>query len=151
MLFLCSHNSARSQMAEALLRHYAGDRFEVYSAGMRPSYINPYTPKVLAEMNLGMEGQYAKSLLEYWGGRYNFTFLVVVCERAEQECPLFPFSTIRLYWPYEDPSAAQGTHQQKLEAFRKVRDQIASKIQEWLRELENQGLIAKSGALTSEV
>lgn len=150
-LFLCSHNSARSQMAEALLRHYAGSYFDVYSAGLHPSQINPFTRQVLSEIGLDMEGQFAKSLLEYWGGKHHFTYLIVVCNRAEQDCPLFPFSTIRLYWPFEDPSAAQGTGEQKLETFRRVRDQIAARIRDWLRELKNQGLIAKSGAQTAEV
>jgi len=83
-----------------------------------------------------MQGQYAKSLMEYWGGKFNFTYLIVVCDRAEQECPLFPFSTYRLYWPFEDPSAAQGSDEEKLERFRAVRDQIAAKVRGWLRELE---------------
>lgn len=151
VLFLCSHNSARSQMSEALLRHYAGDRFEVYSAGLHPSEIHPLTRQALSEMGLDMEGQYAKSLMEYWGGKYNFTYLVTVCSRAEQECPLFPFSTYRLYWPFEDPSAAQGSEGERLEVFRKVRDQIAHKVREWVLEQEQQGLIPKSGTQTAEV
>jgi arsenate reductase len=141
VLFLCSHNSARSQMAEALLRHYAGEHFEVYSAGLHPSEINPFTRQVLSEMGLDMAGQYAKSLMEYWGGKFNFTYLFVVCDRAEQECPLFPFSIYRLYWPFEDPSAAQGSDEYKLERFRAVRDQIAAKIRGWLRELETQHIL----------
>ncbi len=151
VLFLCSHNSARSQMAEALLRHYAGDRFEVHSTGLHPSEINPFTRQVLSEMRLDMENQYAKSLVEYWGGKHNFTYLIVVCDRAEQECPLFPFSTYRLYWPFQDPSAAQGSNEQKANQFRQVRDQIATKIQEWLQELEGQGLISKTSSQTTEV
>jgi arsenate reductase len=134
-------------MAEALLRHYAATGFDAYSAGLHPSEINPFTRQVLSEIGLDMEGQYAKSLLEYWGGKHHFTYLVVVCDRAEQDCPLFPFSTYRLYWPFEDPS----TGQQKLETFRKVRDQIAASIRDWLRELENQGLIARNGTLAAEV
>lgn len=151
VLFLCSHNSARSQMAEALLRHYAGDCFEVYSARLHPSEIHPLTRQALSEMGLDMEGQYAKSLMEYWGGKYNFTYLVIVCSRAEQECPLFPFSTYRLYWPFEDPSAAQGSESERLEVFRRVRDQIAHKVREWVREQEQKGLIPKSSTQTTEV
>ncbi len=151
VLFLCSHNSARSQMAEALLRHYAADRFEVYSAGLYPSEINPNTRQVLKEMNLNMDGQYAKSLMEYWGGKFNFTYLIIVCDRAEQACPLFPFSTYRLYWPFEDPSSAQGAEEERLEVFRKVRDQIAAKVREWVQEQEQKGLIPKSGTQTAEV
>lgn len=146
VLFLCSHNSARSQMAEALLRHYAGAHLEAYSAGLHPSEIHPFTRQVLAEMGLDMAGQYAKSLMEYWGGKYNFTYLIVVCDRAEQECPLFPFSTYRLYWPFEDPSAAQGPDEIRLERFRAVRDQIAAKIRGWLRELEQQNILPHSSS-----
>jgi arsenate reductase len=87
-------------------------------------------------MGLDIAGQYVKSLMGYWGGKFNFTYLIVVCDRAEQECPLFPFSTYRLYWPFEDPSAAHGSDEEKLERFRAVRDQIAAKVRGWLRELE---------------
>lgn len=140
-LFLCSHNSARSQMAESLLRHYGGERFEVYSAGLEPSQVNPFTRQVLAEVGLDMEGQYAKNLTDYWGGKYHFTYLITVCDRAEEKCPLFPFATHRLYWPFEDPSAAQGTDESKAQVFRQVRDQIADKIQGWIVELEQQNIL----------
>lgn len=76
--------------------------------------------------------------------KYNFTYLIVVCDRAEQECPLFPFSTYRLYWPFEDPSAAQGPDEIRLERFRAVRDQIAAKIRGWLRELEQQNILPRT-------
>jgi len=142
VLFLCSHNSARSQIAEALLRHYAPDRFEAYSAGLEPSEVNPYTRKALDELGLDMEGQYAKSLLDFWGGKHHFTYLITVCDKAEAKCPLFPFATHRLYWPFEDPSSFQGTAAEKLEKFRQVRDQIAAKIREWVHELEASGLLA---------
>ncbi|WP_027883380.1 arsenate reductase ArsC [Meiothermus rufus] len=143
-LFLCTHNSARSQMAEALLRHYAAEHFQVHSAGLHPSEIHPYARQVLAERGLDIEGQYAKSLMGYWGGKFNFTYLITVCDRAEQECPLFPFSTYRLYWPFEDPSSAQGSEEERLEVFRRVRDQIAAKIQRWLRELEQKNILPQS-------
>lgn len=142
VLFLCTHNSARSQMAEALLRHYGGEAFSAFSAGLHPSQINPFTQKVLAEAGLDMQGQYAKNLMEYWGGKYNFTYLVTVCDRAEQECPLFPFATNRLYWPFPDPSSAVGSDEEKTEAFRMVRDQIAARIRAWVQELRTNGLIA---------
>lgn len=142
VLFLCSHNSARSQMAESLQRHYEGERFEVYSAGLEPSQINPFTRQVLAEIGLDMEGQYAKNLQDYWGGKYHFTYLITVCDRAEEKCPLFPFATHRLYWPFEDPSAAQGSDEAKASKFREVRDQIGEKIQAWIKELEQQNILA---------
>ncbi len=141
VLFLCSQNSARSQIAEALLRHYGSGHFEVFSAGLEPSQINPFTRQVLSEMGLDMEGQYAKNLTEYWGGKYHFTYLITVCDRAEAKCPLFPFATYRLYWPFEDPGAATGTDAQKAQTFRQVRDQIATKVRAWLGELESQGIL----------
>lgn len=144
VLFLCSHNSARSQMAEALLRHYAGDHFEAFSAGLEPSQINPYTRQVLGELGLSMEGQSAKSLLTYWGGKHHFTYLITVCSKAEEKCPLFPFATHRLYWPFEDPAQFDGSEEETLERFRQVRDQIAAKIRDWVREIEAAGLLAES-------
>lgn len=141
VLFLCSHNSARSQMAEALLRHYGGERFEVYSAGLKPSRVNPLTVRVIEEAGLSTEGQYAKSLLDYFGGKYHFTYLITVCSSAEEKCPIFPFATHRLYWPFPDPSTAVGTDEEKAAVFREVRDQIAARVRGWIRELEAQDLL----------
>lgn len=138
VLFLCSHNSARSQMAEALLRYYGGERFEAYSAGLEPSQLNPYTVLVLHELGLNSEGQYAKDLMTFWGGKYHFTYLITVCDKAEAKCPIFPFATRRLYWPFEDPSSFEGSDEEKLAKFRQVRDQIAAKIREWVREESTQ-------------
>lgn len=146
VLFLCSHNSARSQMAEALLRHYGGDRFEVYSAGLEPSQINPFTIKVIEEMGLTTEGQYAKNLLDYFGGKFHFTYLITVCSSAEEKCPIFPFATHRLYWPFPDPSAAQGSDDEKTKVFREVRDEIAKQVRTWLKQLEQQNILPSTVA-----
>jgi arsenate reductase (thioredoxin) len=136
VLFLCTHNTARSQMAEALLKKHAGDRFEVYSAGFEPTDINPFTRQVLAEVGLDLGGQYAKGVKEYLG-KINFAYVIIVCARAEKTCPTaFPsISQQRLFWPFDDPAAFKGTAEEKLAKFREIRDQIDHRIRQWLREL----------------
>jgi arsenate reductase len=131
VLFLCTHNSARSQMAEALLRKYADDRFLVYSAGITPSTINPYTLRVMEERGVDMIGHRSKSLQEYLG-KIDFTYLITVCDRAEQQCPIFPGMGVRLHWSFEDPAATTGSEEAKLAKFRQVRDQIEARILCWL-------------------
>jgi arsenate reductase len=134
VLFLCTGNSARSQIAEALLRHHAGDQYEVHSAGIEPKEINPYTRQVLAEIGLDMSGQYSKSVREYLG-KTIFTYLITVCADAEEKCPTtFVGVSHRLHWAFDDPAALQGTHEEKLQKFRQVRDQIGQKLQAWVAE-----------------
>lgn len=133
VLFLCTGNSARSQMAEAFLRKHGGDRFEAYSAGLEPKGINPYTRRVLAEVGIDMTGQSSKDLSTYLG-KLHFGYLITVCSNAEERCPVFPGMGIRLHWPFEDPAAVEGSDEEKLAAFRKVRDQIETRILEWLAE-----------------
>ena len=136
VLFLCTHNTARSQMAEALLRRHTGDRFEVYSAGYEPTDINPFTRQVMAEVGIDLGGQYAKGVKEYLG-KINFAYVIIVCDRAEKTCPTaFPsISRQRLFWPFEDPVAFKGTDEEKLAKFREIRDQIDQRIRQWLNEL----------------
>jgi arsenate reductase len=135
VLFLCTANSARSQMAEALLRRHAGDRFEAHSAGMEPKDINPYTRLVLEEIGLDMQGQYAKGVREYLG-KTIFSYLVTVCAQAEAQCPVtFLGVTHRIHWAFDDPAAADGSHEEKLAKFREVRDQIDTKIRDWVATL----------------
>lgn len=134
VLFLCTGNSARSQMAEALLRKFAGEHFEVHSAGLEPTQINPYTVQVLGELGIDAGRQYAKDLKTYLG-KMHFSYLITVCDRAEEKCPVFPGMGIRLHWPFEDPAAFQGLEAEKLDKFREVRDQTGSRIRSWLAEL----------------
>ena len=136
VLFLCTHNTARSQMAEALLRKHAGDRFEVHSAGYEPTDINPFTRRVMEEVGLDLSGQCAKGVKEYLG-KINFAYVIIVCDRAEKICPTaFPsISRQRLFWPFEDPVAFEGTDEEKLAKFREIRDQIDRRILQWLNEL----------------
>lgn len=135
VLFLCTGNTARSQMAEAFLKRYAGDRFEVYSAGYEPKEINPYTFKVMAEAGFDLGGQYAKGVRDFLG-KMNSRFLIIVCSKAEETCPkVFPGVVARLVWPFEDPAAVSGTEAEKLSKFREIRDQINDRIKIWLKEL----------------
>lgn len=136
VLFLCTANSARSQMAEALLRKHAGDRFEVHSAGLEPKEINPYTRRALAEIGLDMAGQWAKGLDTYLG-KTHFAYLITVCSKAEERCPVFPGMGVRLHWSFDDPAAVEGSDEEKMAAFRRVRDQIEARILEWLGQLGN--------------
>jgi arsenate reductase len=131
VLFLCTHNSARSQMAEAFLRRYAGEQFEVYSAGLEPGEINPYTRRVMEEVGLSLEGQRSKGLSEYLG-KDHFSYLVTVCDRAEKLCPVFPGMGTRLHWSLEDPSEAKGSEEEKLAKFRQVRNEIRIKVLKWV-------------------
>ena len=133
VLFLCTGNSARSIMAEALLRRYADDHFEAYSAGLEPKGINPYTVRIMNEIGLDVSGQRSKSLMEYLG-RVHMGFVITVCDRAEANCPIFPFGTLRLHWSFEDPAALEGSEPEKLAKFREVRDQIDERIRSWLIE-----------------
>jgi arsenate reductase len=134
VLFLCTGNSARSQMAEAFLRKYGGDRFEVYSAGLEPKEIHPYTREVMKEIGINLTGQRSKHLSEYLG-QIHFGYLITVCAQAEEQCPaVFPGMGQRLHWAIDDPAAFDGTDAQILGKFRQVRDEIDSRIQFWLQE-----------------
>ena len=140
VLFLCTGNSARSIMAEALLRYYAPDRFEVHSAGLEPKGINPYTIRVMNEIGLDVNGGRSKDVMEFLG-KVHVGYVITVCSNAEERCPIFPFSTQQLHWPFEDPAAFEGSADEKLAKFREVRELIDRRIQTWLRE---QGILPAS-------
>jgi len=132
VLFLCTGNSARSQMAEAFLRKYASAHFEAHSAGLNPSGMNPLTVRVMNEAGLDLSGQHSKSVDEYLG-KVLFHTLITVCDHAEKNCPtVWPGVNHRLHWSFEDPAAAQGSEAERLATFRHVRDQIEAKIRSWL-------------------
>jgi len=134
VLFLCTGNSARSQMAEAFLRKYGEEQFEAYSAGLEPKGIHPYTHRVMEEIGVSLSGQYSKHVKEYMG-KVHFGYLITVCGEAEENCPTaFPSISQRIHWSFEDPSAFRGTEEEKLAKFREVRDQIENCIKEWLAE-----------------
>ncbi|TFG09674.1 arsenate reductase ArsC [Candidatus Heimdallarchaeota archaeon] len=135
VIFICSHNSARSQIAEAFLRNYANNHFEVYSAGLESTRINRYTIKVMEELNYDLSEQYSKALSDFIG-HVHFGIMITVCDQADEKCPTMPGIGTRLHWSFEDPSSYEGTEEEKLEFFRKVRDDIKTKILEWLKERE---------------
>jgi arsenate reductase (thioredoxin) len=130
VLFLCTHNSARSQMAEGLLRHLAGDRFEAHSAGTEATLVRPLAIQAMDEIGIDICGQEPTTL-----GRYlaePFDYVITVCDEANEACPVFPGARNRLHWSLEDPSRAEGTEQERLEVFRKVRDEIRERIEQEL-------------------
>jgi len=119
-------------MAEALLRKYAGDHFEVHSAGLEPKPIHPYTRQVMEEIGLDLKGHDSQSLMEYMG-KMHFGYLITVCAEADKSCPaVFPGIGQRLHWPFDDPAAFVGSNEEKLHKFREVRDQIDQRIKDWL-------------------
>ncbi|PKL13851.1 MAG: arsenate reductase ArsC [Spirochaetae bacterium HGW-Spirochaetae-8] len=132
VLFICIHNSARSQMAEAFLRHLASDRFEVHSAGLEAGTLNPLVVKAMEEIGISMNGHYAKKALDYINHGERFDFVITVCDESNAErCPTFPGKAIRMHWSFPDPSALQGTEEEKLAAIRLIRDEIHSKTKHW--------------------
>ncbi len=134
VLFLCTGNSARSQMAEALLRKHGGDRYDAYSAGTEPKGIHPYTERVMDEAGVNLSGQHSKHVKEYMG-QMHFAYVITLCDEAEKSCPtIFPGMGQRLHWSFEDPAAFAGSNDEKLAKFREVRDRIEGQIKEWLTE-----------------
>jgi arsenate reductase len=132
VLFICTGNSARSQMGEALLRHHAGARFEVYSAGTEPKGVNPLTLRVLEEAGVPTRGLRSKSVREFLG-KVRMRYAIIVCESAQKSCPrIEPFAVQTLCWPFPDPAAATGTEDERLAVFRSVRDEIDARIRAWL-------------------
>jgi arsenate reductase len=126
VLILCTGNSARSQMAEGLLRHDAGDRFAVFSAGVQASYVRPQAIAVMEELGIDISGQRSKSVEEFAG--QEFDYVITVCDNANQRCPVFPGKTQRIHWSFDDPAVATGSDEEQLAAFRRVRDQIHEKL-----------------------
>ncbi len=130
VLFLCTHNSARSQMAEGLLRHLAGDRFEAHSAGTEATRVRPLAVRAMDEVGVDISGQESKTLERYLGEP--FDYVITVCDDANEACPFFPGARNRLHWSFEDPSRADGSEQERLEVFRSVRDRIRERIEQEL-------------------
>jgi arsenate reductase (thioredoxin) len=129
VLFVCTGNSARSIMAEALLRHHGGDEFEVHSAGTEPRGVNPLTLKVLADAGIDASSARSKSVDEYLG--QEFDYVVTVCDQARQVCPVFPGVHESLHWGYEDPAEATGTEEEKLAVFRRVFIQLGERVRQF--------------------
>ena len=131
VLILCTGNSARSQMAEGLLRHEGGAPFEVHSAGTHPTSVRPEAVAVMSELGIDISQHWSKSVDQFRGQQ--FDFVITVCDNANAACPHFPGNTRRLHWPFEDPAAVTGTLAERLAAFRHVRDQIRAKVREFTK------------------
>ena len=129
VLFLCTANSCRSQMAEGFLRHFAGDRFEAASAGAQPTQMNPVAVRVMKERGIDISTHRSKDVEEFWKQRVSY--VITVCDKAKETCPIFPFAPTSLHWSLEDPAAAQGTEAERLAVFRRVRDQIEEHVREF--------------------
>ena len=134
VLFLCTGNSARSQMAEGYLRYTARDRFEPLSAGIEPKGLNPLAIEVMQEIGIDISHQTSKDVVSFLG-QY-IPYIVTVCDNARERCPIFPRTFKFLHWSFGDPAAAQGSHEEKLAVFRRVRDEIAHRIDEELVPLQ---------------
>jgi arsenate reductase (thioredoxin) len=128
VLFLCTHNSARSQMAEGLLRSLAGDRFEAMSVGTEAIRVRPLAIRAMEEVGIDISGQESKTLDRYLGEP--FEYVITVCDDANEACPFFPGAVNRLHWSFEDPSRAEGSAEERLAVFRSVRDRIRQRIEE---------------------
>lgn len=134
VLFLCTGNSARSQMAEAFVRKYADETFEAHSAGLEPRGVNPLTIKVMDEVGIDISDQTSKGIETYLG-KMLFQYLITVCDDADKNCPsVWPGVNTRMHWSFEDPAKFEGTEEQKLAKFREVRDLMEKKIKEWVAE-----------------
>ncbi len=130
VLILCTGNSARSQMAEGLLRQEAGDRYEVFSAGTKPTQVRPEAIAVMREIGIDISGHRSKSIDEFAGQELDL--VITVCDNAKESCPVFPGRIRRLHWPFEDPAAVVGLEEQRVAAFRSIRDQIHQRIKMFL-------------------
>lgn len=134
VLILCTGNSARSQMAEGLLRHDSGNAFEVFSAGVEPSFVRPQAIEVMRELGIDISGQRSKSVDEFLGQK--FDSVITVCDNANERCPVFPGKTKRIHWSFDDPAAATGDEAEQLAVFRRVRDEIREKLLQFARPIE---------------
>jgi arsenate reductase (thioredoxin) len=135
VLFICVHNSARSQMAAALLNETCGEFFEAQSAGLELGTINPLANEALQEIGIDISKNATHRVFDVWKSGQIFQFVVTVCSEAEAEgCPIFPGVTTRLHWPFDDPSKFTGTHEERLKETRRVRDQIRDKIHSFCEE-----------------
>ena len=131
VLILCTGNSARSQMAEGLLREIAGDKFDVESAGVAPSSVRPEAVAVMGEIGIDISSHRSKSVDEF--ADKPFDYVITVCDNARESCPVFPGDVERIHWSFDDPASVQGTEEVRLDAFRKIRDQIHDRLIEFAR------------------
>lgn len=132
VLILCTGNSARSQMAEGLLRHGGDERFQVESAGLEPASLRPEAIEVMREIGIDISGHRSKSIDEFIG--QEFDYVITVCDNANEQCPVFPGNVKRIHWSFEDPAAMPGNEVERLDVFRRVRDEIRERLRQFLAE-----------------
>ena len=132
ILVLCTGNSARSQMGEGLFRAEGGGGFEIFSAGTKPSFVRPEAIVIMQEIGIDLSGHRSKSVDEFAGQPIDY--VVTVCDNARDTCPVFPAGTERIHWSVEDPAAVQGNEQERLAAFRRIRDQIQERVRAFYRD-----------------
>src|SRR5438477_705338 len=136
VLFICVHNSARSQMAEAWLNHASKEFFEAQSAGLEPGTLNPLAVKVMAEVGIDISNKKTQAVFDVFKSDQLFAYVITVCdETSAEKCPIFPGPATRLHWTFPDPSEAQGSETAKLEQVRIIRDEIRAKIEQWCEEV----------------
>jgi arsenate reductase len=133
VLILCTGNSARSQMAEGLLRELYGDHFEVFSAGSKPSVVNPLAIQVMHERGIDISQYRSKHLNEF--RQQPFDYVIMVCDQAAETCPIFPGRAQRIHWSFADPAAVTGSDNERLQVFRQTRDDIEARLKAWLKEI----------------
>jgi arsenate reductase (thioredoxin) len=137
VLFLCVHNSGRSQMAEAFLKKYAGSRFEVESAGLEPGKLNPYVVRAMAEVGIDISRNATKGVWDLFQAGKVYQVVVAVCSKeAAERCPIFPGLSEKLHWPFDDPAALEGSDDQIMAGTRRIRDQIEAAIKDFVAERE---------------
>lgn len=137
VLFLCTHNSARSQMAEGLLRAMAGNEFESFSAGTEQTRVQPLAIEALRELGIDISAHTSKTLDAFQG--QTFDYVITVCDRANETCPVFPGDTRRIHWSFDDPTAATGSDEDRLRVFRRVRDEIQQRLRTFLTLVHRDG------------
>ena len=136
VLFICVHNSARSQMAEAFLDDICGDQFEAHSAGLEPGTLNPLAVETMREIGIDISHKQTQSVFDVFKSGELFAYVITVCDETSAErCPVFPGVTRRLHWSFPDPSTLRGTYEQRLASTRKIRDQIRARIEMWCDEM----------------
>ncbi len=135
VIFLCTHNQGRSQMAEAFLKKYGGEHFNVFSAGFEKAEIHPYTKIVMEEKGINLKNHYSKELKELFGEK-DFEIIITICSKGEKLCPTLPLVSTQLFWHIEDPASFEGGKEEKLDKFREVRNIIEEKVKNWLNERE---------------
>ncbi len=136
VLFVCTGNSCRSQMAEGFLKYYGSDKFEVFSAGLKPSYVHPLAIRAMKEADVDITDQYSKTVDKFL--EQDFSYVITVCDDAQELCPVFPGKQSAIHWSIEDPASAEGTENEKMKVFRRVRQDIVERINRFVSVLHEQ-------------